>query len=133
MPTYDFICLDCKKRFDLFMTYSEYGARPVTCSHCGSVHVRRRMTRVRIAKSEESRLEDLEDLADPSALEGLEDNPRELGRMMRKMGRELGEELPPEFDEVVDRLEKGQSPEEIESALPDLGGDDGGGGLDDDL
>jgi len=89
------------------------------------------MTRVRIAKSEESRLAGLEDFSDPSALEGLEDNPRELGRMMRKMGKELGEELPPEFDEVVDRLEKGQSPDEIESALPDLGGDDGGGGFDD--
>jgi hypothetical protein len=85
-------------------------------------------------KSEDSRLENLGDFADPSALEGLEDNPQELGRMMRKMGKELGEELPPEFDEVVDRLEKGQSPEEIESALPDLGGDDGGGGgFDDDL
>ncbi|GAB4503094.1 MAG: hypothetical protein Fur0043_00860 [Anaerolineales bacterium] len=109
------------------MTYSEYGTRPVACSRCGSGNVRRRLTRVRIARSEESRLESLEDFADPSALEGLEDNPRELGRMMRKMGRELGEDLPPEFDEVVDRLEKGQSPEEIESALPDLaemGGDE---------
>ncbi|MFZ5818316.1 MAG: FmdB family zinc ribbon protein [Chloroflexota bacterium] len=127
MPTYDFTCLDCRKRFDVFLTYSEYGARPVACSHCGSENTRRRMTRVRIAKSEESRLESMEGFADPSALEGLEDNPRELGRMMRKMGRELGEDLPPEFDEVVDRLEKGQSPEEIESALPDmaeLGGGD---------
>jgi hypothetical protein len=33
----------------------------------------------------------------------------------------MGEDLPPEFNEVVDRLEKGQSPEEIESAIPDLG------------
>jgi hypothetical protein len=50
-----------------------------------------------------------------------------LARMMRKMGGEMGEDLPPEFDDVVDRLEAGQSPEEIESALPDLGsGDDGG-------
>ena len=88
------------------------------------------MTRVRIAKSEESRLENLSDFADPSALEGLEDDPQALGRMMRKMGKEMGEELPPEFNEVVDRLEKGQSPEEIESALPDLGLDDGGGGPD---
>jgi uncharacterized protein (DUF433 family) len=44
--------------------------------------------------------------------------------MMKKMGRETGEELPAEFDEVVDRLEAGQSPEEIESALPDLGAED---------
>jgi hypothetical protein len=45
---------------------------------------------------------------------------------MRKMGNEMGEDLPPEFDNVVDRLESGQSPEEIESALPDLGGAGGG-------
>ena len=42
---------------------------------------------------------------------------------MRKMGGEMGEDLPPEFNDVVDRLEAGQSPEEIESALPDLGAD----------
>jgi len=132
MPTYEFVCLDCKKRFNLFMTYSEYGTKPATCSHCGSQSTRRRMNRVRIAKSEESRMESFGDFSDPAALEGLEDDPQALGRMMRKMGNELGEELPPEFDEVVDRLEKGQSPEEIESALPDLGEDDDGGGFDDD-
>jgi hypothetical protein len=51
-----------------------------------------------------------------------------MGRFMRKMGNELGEEMPPEFDEVVDRLEKGQSPDEIEKELPDLGS---GMGMDD--
>jgi len=42
--------------------------------------------------------------------------------------------LGPEFDEVVNRLEAGQSPEEIEKAVPDLGeafGGAGGGDLDD--
>lgn len=73
-------------------------------------------------------MDSLGDFSNPAALEGLEDNPKELGRMMRKMGSEMGEELPAEFDEVVDRLEKGQSPEDIEAALPDLGGDDDGGG-----
>jgi hypothetical protein len=93
--------------------------------------VLRRIGRIRIAKSEESRLDDL---ADPSALAGLEDDPRELGRMMRKMSSEMGEELGPEFDEVVGRLEAGQSPDDIESELPDLGGPEGGlgsGGFDD--
>jgi hypothetical protein len=42
-------------------------------------------------------------------------------------------EMGPEFNEMVDRLEAGQSPEEIESALPDLGGGMGAdaGGMDD--
>jgi putative FmdB family regulatory protein len=120
MPTYDFVCENCQQRFDLFMTYSEYGKLPVKCVHCGSEHVRRRMTKVRIAKSEESRMENM---MDESALAGLENDPKALGQMMKKMGTEMGEDLPPEFDDVVDRLEAGQSPEEIESALPDLGAD----------
>jgi hypothetical protein len=70
------------------------------------------------------------DFSDPSALAGLENDPQAMGRMMRKMGKEMGEEMPPEFDEVVGRLEKGQSPEEIEKELPDLGGDAGVGGGD---
>ncbi len=124
MPTYDFVCLNCQQRFDVFLSYSEYGKQPVKCPHCGSENVRRRMTRVRIAKSEESRMENM---MDESALQGLENDPQALGQMMKKMGKEMGEDLPPEFDDVVDRLEAGQSPDEIESALPDLGADAGGG------
>ncbi len=119
MPTYDFVCNSCQKRFDVFLTFAEYGKTPVHCAHCNSADVRRRMTKVRIAKTEEGRLESMAD--DFSGIEGLEDDPRALGRMMKKMGREMGEDLPAEFDEVVNRLESGQSPEEIESAMPDLG------------
>ena len=133
MPTYDFICLDCRQRFELFMSYSEYGLKPVACSYCGSDNIRRRVPRVRVLKSDEQRLESL---GDPSMLDGIDDDPVALGRMMRKMGSELGEDLPPEFGDVVDRLEAGQSPEEIEKAVPDLADSFGGGdlgGLDDSL
>jgi putative FmdB family regulatory protein len=134
MPNYLYICRNCKKRFEIFMSYSEYGTRPVHCPHCQSDQVQRRIGRVRFARSEESRLETL---ADPSSLDGLEDDPKALGRMMRQMSHEMGEEMGPEFDEVVDRLEAGQSPNDIEKAIPDLGGDEGGaggyGGYDDDF
>ncbi len=128
MPYYPYRCLDCHKRFDVFLTYAEYGVKPVACKHCGSANVQRRINKVRIAKSEESRLDGLSDMGD---LEGLEDDPRALGQMMRKLGREMGEDAGPEFDEVVGRLEAGQSPEEIEASMPDLGGDEAGlpGGL----
>ena len=118
MPYYPYRCLNCKKRFDIFMSYSEYGTLPVACPHCESQNVQRRINRVRIARSEDSRLDTLSDIDD---FDGLENDPRALGRMMRKMGQEMGEEVGPEFDEVIGRLEAGQSPEEIESALPDLG------------
>ena len=133
MPIYQYRCLSCKKRFEMFLTYQEYGVKRVHCPHCSSEQVQRRIGRIRIAKSEESRLDAL---TDPSGLEGLEDDPRALGKMMRKMGNEMGEEVGPEFDEVVDRLEAGQSPEDIEKAIPDLEGGAGGmggmGGMGDD-
>ena len=122
MPTYDFICNACNQRFDVFMTFSEYGKKPVTCTHCNSKNVRRRMTKVRVAKSEDSRMDSM--AGDLAGFEGLDNDPQAMGRMMRKMGKEMGEEMPPEFDEVVGRLEAGQSPEEIESAVPDLGNTD---------
>jgi putative FmdB family regulatory protein len=129
MPTYDFICNNCDQRFDVFLTFAEYGKKKVSCTHCNSKNVRRRMTKVRIAKSDDSRMDAMAN--DFSGFEGMEDDPKEMGRMMRKMGKEMGEELPPEFNEVVDRLESGQSPDEIESAIPDLGS--AMGGADDDL
>ena len=121
MPYYDYRCLNCKRRFSLYFTFDEYGKQAVKCPHCSSDQVQRRIGRVRFARSEDSRLEDL---ADPSSLDGLEDDPRALGKMMRRMGREMGEDLDPEFDEVIGRLEAGQSPEDIEKDLPDLGGMD---------
>ena len=119
MPTYDFLCNDCAQRFDVFLTFAEYGKKPVACPHCQSKNVRRRMTKVRISKSDSSRMDSLAD--DFPGLENLDDDPQAMGRVMRKMGREMGEDLPPEFNEVVDRLEKGQNPEQIEQEIPDLG------------
>jgi hypothetical protein len=116
----------------MFMSYSEYGQKKVTCPHCASHQVQRRIGRIRFARSEESRLDDL---SDPASLEGLEDDPRALGRMMRKMKNEIGGEadgeMGPEFDEVINRLEAGQNPDEIEKAVPDLGAGLDAGGDDD--
>lgn len=118
MPTYEYRCLDCRRPFSLYLSYSEYGQKEVHCPHCGSAQVQRRIGRIRVARTEESRLESL---ADPANLADLEKDPRAMGRMMRQMSAEMGEDLGGEFDEVVERLEAGQSPEEIEQALPDLG------------
>jgi len=127
MPIYQYRCLNCKKRFEVYLSYKEYGKKSVQCPHCTSDKVQRRIGRIRVAKSEESRMDSL---TDPSGLEGLENDPRALGKMMRKMSNEMGEDVGPEFDEVVDRLEAGQSPEDIEKAIPDLEG--GASGVEDD-
>jgi len=124
MPNYEYRCLNCRRRFDVFLSYQEYGQKEIRCPHCQSDHVQRKIGRIRVARSEESRLESM---ADPAKLAGLEDDPRALGRMMRDMSSEVGEEMGPEFDEVVHRLEAGQSPDQIEKDLPDLAGEGGAG------
>jgi putative FmdB family regulatory protein len=122
MPRYDYRCRDCRKRSVIYQSYAEYGVEPVHCPHCGSQNLDRLIGRVRFARSEESRLDEL---SDPSGWGDIdEEDPRSMARMMRKMGRELGEEMPGEFDEVVDRLEAGESPDAIEESMPDLGGGD---------
>ncbi len=132
MPIYEYRCNDCRRRVSvLWRTFAEVEGNTPQCPHCGGTNLTRLVSRVAVVRSEESHLEDL---ADPSSLAGLDENdPKSIARWMRKMSKEMGEDLGPEFDEVVGRLEAGESPEEIEAAMPELGGDMGGdmgGGFD---
>lgn len=122
MPRYDYHCQNCGKRSVIFQSYAEYGRKQVKCPNCGSSELQRLIGRVRVARSEDSRLDEL---SDPSGWGDIDENdPRSMARMMRKMGDELGEDMPGEFDEVVDRLEAGENPDDIEESMPDLGGGD---------
>jgi putative FmdB family regulatory protein len=120
MPTYDYRCLDCKKKFDVFQTFNEYGTIRIACKYCASTNVQRRIGRIRISRSG---TQHMQDMANPANMDAIEDDPRTLGRMMREMRSELGEEMPVEFDEVVNRLERGQTPEQISQDIPELSDD----------
>jgi putative FmdB family regulatory protein len=122
MPIYEYRCHDCQRRVSIWWrTFSDAETGVARCPRCGNKNLTRLMSRVRVVRSEEGRLEDL---ADPASFGDLDENdPRSIARWMRKMGDEVGEDLGPEFEEVVDRLEAGESPEEIEKTMPDLGAD----------
>ena len=126
MPIYEYRCANCgQKARKLWRTFSAADDKSLQCPRCSEFSFERLVSRVAVLRGEESRLEDL---ADPSSLSGLdEEDPKSLGRWLRRMSHEMGEEMPPEFDEVIDRLEAGQSPEEIEESMPDLA--EGMGGL----
>jgi putative FmdB family regulatory protein len=140
MPTYEYRCNACQRKVTLkYKTYADYDAATPTCTHCGSTDLTRLISRVAIQRSITSRLmaggwEDNEGGGD-AALDDLENaDPRTLGRVLREMSSEMGEDMGPEFDEVMGRLEHGESPDEIEASMPDLPDSPGGPGSDmDDL
>jgi hypothetical protein len=79
--------------------------------------------------AEEARME-----AAMSAMEGEfakvdENDPRAMGRMMRRMSEVTGEKLDGEMEEVVRKLEEGADPDELEAQMGDAFGE--GGGTDD--
>lgn len=118
MPTYEFRCQDCGRVSRLFFTFAEYDTAVPVCTYCQSQNMKRKIGRVALGKSEEARMDAL---LDDSALAGLdEEDPRTIGKFMRRMSSEMGEDLGDEFSEVVDRLESGQSPDEIEKEVPGL-------------
>jgi putative FmdB family regulatory protein len=121
MPVYEYRCLDCRKKFEFFRTFTEYESFIASCPICGSKNVNRLIRAVRLAHDDSSRLAEM---ADPANTSELEQNPRMLGRMMKDMRDQVGaDDLPGEFDEVVDRLVDGQTPDQIENDLPDLASD----------
>jgi putative FmdB family regulatory protein len=119
MPLYEYSCPHCRRRVSVFQSYADYGKIQPVCPFCGGKDLHRVISRVRVARSEESRLESL---ADPSGLGDVDENdPQSMAKMMRRMSNELGEEMGPEFNETIDRLEAGENPEDVEKTLPGMG------------
>lgn len=132
MPIYEYYCYDCAKRVSVFFrTMSVASDDAAVCPTCEGRRLHRLVSRVRMLRSEESRLESMAD--DASLLSGLEsEDPRALASFMRRMSEEMGEPLDGEMSEVMNRLEAGESPDSIEQSMPELSGDMGdgmGGGL----
>ena len=118
MPIYEYRCTGCKRKVTVLTLRVSETVEP-RCDHCGSRELTRLMSRFAMVRSEDSRLDDL---ADPSSLDGLdESDPKSMARWMRKMGKELGEDAGDDFDEMVDELEAGEG----------AGEDEGDGGADD--
>ena len=138
MPIYEYRCADCKKKVSVFFrSFSAVDQAQAHCPICHGTHLTKMVSKVRVMRGVAS--SSSEDSLDESMLDDLNENdPRSLGRMMRRMADETGEDMGPEFSEVVGRLEKGEDPEAIEKSMPelsDMGSEAGGmgGPLGDDL
>lgn len=127
MPIYEYRCEACLKKDSVFFRSISVVKEPV-CAHCGSEKMKRLVSLFAVVRSEDSRLDEMDD---PSAFGDLDENdPRSVAKWARKMGAEMGEELGPEFNEMVDRMEAGEIPDEMMGGMDGMGGGmDGFGGM----
>jgi len=116
MPIYEYRCGGCRRKVTILTLRASEAVEP-SCEHCGSRDLSRLMSRFALVRSEDARLDDL---TDPSALAGVDENdPKGMARWMRKMGKELGEDAGDDFDEMVDEMESGGDDD-----APSSGGED---------
>jgi len=116
MPIHEYRCEDCGKVSEFLLIKSEDAFIP-QCKRCKSKKMSRVLSRVRVIRSEESRMETL---ADPTKWGGLDEkDPKSMAKWMKKMGKEMGEDTGEDVDQMVD-----EAMEEEKTSKFEEGGED---------
>lgn len=113
MPIHEYRCDDCGKVSEFLLIKSVDAFIP-QCKRCKSKKMSRVLSKVRVIRSEERRMESL---ADPSKWGGLDEkDPKSMAKWMKKMGKEMGEDMGEDVDQMVDEAmeEKRATPSEKE-------------------
>ena len=121
MPVYEFSCNACGAAVSVFVRSM---SSPVSgsCGRCGSTDLRRLVSRFAVISAGGG----LDSLGEDS-FAGLDENdPRAMAAWARRMQAEMGDEAGPEFDEMVERLERGESLDDDFGGTHEDGDDLGG-------
>jgi putative FmdB family regulatory protein len=122
MPIYEYRCAACRRRTSVFVRSITSRVQP-RCERCGSARMTRLMSTFSVHRAAASDGDD-----DLGPLEDVDEgDPKSVARWARRMKEEMGEDLGPEFDDMVDRIEAGEDPDDVMAGYED------GGGLDDDI
>jgi len=132
MPIYEFYCGDCHTIFNFFSHRVNTTARPL-CPRCRKVELVREPSLFATLKHQGKAGPAGLEGADPDRLEGAmgsvlreiegmgeEPDPRQLGKLMRRLGDASGIEMGPKMEEIIQRLEAGADPDSLEEEIGDL-------------
>lgn len=101
--------MKCKKKFSLLVGVTAESSDPA-CPRCGSVEIKKLISRFSRLRDEDAMLDSLEDAALSAG-----DDPKAMRRLMREMGKELGEDGEEDFEELLDEAEREMYDEEGET------------------
>ena len=126
MPIYEYRCAKCRWKTPVFVRGFTVKETPV-CAHCGSTETTRVFSTFALGKSSTPDLSKMYD--DLSSVDT--STPEAMARVLRESNAERGPD--PELDEIVDRMEKGEVPDDLYGAMAGEGfysddNDEGGAG-----
>jgi len=121
MPLYEYWCNHCQHKVMLYSpTFSQ--SSPL-CPQCGNDTLKRLFSTFSVHKTYKDTYNDI--LFDSQLTKGMLNNdPRALAEWNKRMSQ--GESVAPEYEEMIDRMEKGEMPTE----LADTGTGESIGGVD---
>jgi len=104
VPIYEYLCSKCKHRISIYVR--GFNQSSPACPACGSVAMNRVFSAFSFSRSDADIYDDI--LSDNQLVRGLERNEsKALAEWNRRISR--GEKPAPEYEEMVDKLEKGES------------------------
>jgi putative FmdB family regulatory protein len=105
MPVYEFSCNACGARLSLFFRSMNSEATGV-CSRCGSSDLNRLFSKFAVLRNPY----DPSKLDQRKLIEGLDENdPQSMARFLRRMNDEFQEEPDEQMEDMIGRLESGES------------------------
>lgn len=133
MPIYEFYCRDCHRVYNFLARRMNVETVP-SCPRCGRPRLEKRLSRFAIGRRRESAADDAAEAlgGDDAAIESIlgeleqqaehldENDPRQMGRLMRQLCEKTGMPIDGPMAEALRRLEAGEDPDRIEEEMGDL-------------
>jgi putative FmdB family regulatory protein len=118
MPIYEYWCNSCHQ---IISSYRQSSSVPLpVCPHCGKSQLKRVFSTFSVQKTYRDLYEDI--LSDRELTQGMmHDNPKAIVEWNRRMSS--GEKPPPEYEEITERMERGEWPDtQIEEKRKEFSG-----------
>ncbi len=145
MPIYEFFSPDTNRIYSFLARSSSLGSAVPRCPDDPKARMERVVSRFAVTGRAKEMPEGMPDASDPAMermmaemeheMAGMDDqnpDPRQLGRLMRKMTEATGKKMPEEVEQMLRRLESGEDPEKLEEEFGDAMDDLGEGAFGDD-
>ncbi len=115
MPSYDFHCNHCERNSILtYKSINDYAKATHVCPYCQSIDLTRVINKVAIARPSR----DYSGMSPQQMVKVMESgNSNEMGELFRQIGDTVPGGMDNQFNEVTEKLLKGQKPESVEADL----------------